>query len=298
MVFFRKRVAPLAIALALSLGSAIPAARAEDSSPWSTAAEAEAARVAAEEKAKALGQAYMELNEAAEEAEADAETAEKRVKKREKELKAAREAAGKASEAEKAEAERKVAEAEKALKDAGEKAEARKTAALEARQAADALYGELSEAAMALKEATEASVRMARTQAISEDRITASFGLEERYSGRFNDRMEPVYLSFPMEQAAKVRIRTSGASLSISVLDSTGSTVLTLIPSSTAEGSVCRLGEDTYTLLVAPIGEEEKNFSILVSECPPDGGDGAASSEDPEEDETDETEMEILVEFD
>ena len=277
---------------------------AESEFPWSNAAEAEAARIAAEEKARVLGQTYAQLSAAADKAEEDADEADEKVEKREKTLKKAKDAAEKATAEEKAEADQKVAEAEESLKKAEQTAEKKRAAAEEAREEADACYQELVEAAMILKEATEAAAQLARADAISDDKITASFSLGERYRGQFNDKMEAIYLRFHMEKDSKVQISTTDAKISITVLDENGNTILTLVPSSTGKGSICSLEECEYTMLVSPMGEEEKNFSIIVMEYYQEDDDEDEEDDDDEfyfdddDEDFDETEMELLEEFD
>ena len=263
---------------------------------WATAAEAEAARAAAEEKARGLAQEYARLNaeaEAAEEiAEEAAEAAEEAAEALEKARKAAEKAEGKA----RTEAEQKVSEAEKTLRKAESEAEAAAQAAEEARAAAESVNQQLIAAAMELKEATEASVRMARTETVDPSRISGSFRLGEKYSGRFNEKMEPLYVSFEMTKSARVRMSTVDAKVSITVLDAGGNTILTLVPSSSGAGSVCSLEEGKYTLLISPMGEKEKKISVSVTELPEDGEN--ASEDETFEEEAEETEMMTLVEFD
>ena len=300
------RWSAMAVALVLTLLLICPAlhihsASAEGNYSWSTAEEAEAARIAAEEKARTLGQTYAQLSAAADEAEEAVETAEEKVEKWEKRLKSARKSAEKATAEEKEAADQKVAEAEESLAKAQKALEKRTAAAEEARAAADACYQELAEAAMILREATEAATRLSRAEAISDDKIEASFTLGERYRGKFNDKMEAIYLRFLMEKHAKVRVSTTDAKISITVLDEMGNTVLTLVPSSTGNGSVCSLENCNYTFLISPMGEEEKNFSVMVMEIQEEEDDEDEEDDDDDEffefDDDDETEMEI-VEFD
>ena len=266
-----------------------PAASAEESSPWATAAEAEAARVQAEETAMACGQIYNELNDAALEAEEAAEEAAADAEEKAAALETARAAAEKADAGAKAAAETKAAEAEAAWQAAKSLAEEKAAEAEAARGKADEAYQQLAEAAMTLKEATEASVRLSQSEAVDSEKISGSFSLGETYQGKFNEELEPVYLRFLMDRDAKVRIVTTKSNVGISVLNEVGSTILTLVPSSTGKGSLCTLSEGEYTLLVSAIGVDQ-NICITVTER----SDAEPTESLPE----DETEMETLIEFD
>ena len=250
---------------------------------WATAAEAEAARAEAEAKARALAQEMARLNTAAAEAEEAAEEAEELLAKAEEALEAARK---------KGDAD-VIGKAEAALEVAAEEVERKNMAAEAARTAVEAANQDLIAAAMVLKEATEASVQMANTELIDDSRISATFSLGERYNGTFNKQRDPIYIRFLMDRDARVKISTKEAKVSISVLDDTGTTILTLVPSTNGKGSVCSLTEGEYTMMIAAMGTG-KNVSISVTE------EKSALEEEEEEFffDDDETEMETLVEFD
>ena len=189
-------------------------------------------------------------------------------------------------------------EAEEAAEEAEgtEEEEALKKKAESARAAADAVYQQLAEAAMRLKEATEASVRMAKSEAVDSSRISGSFQLGGQYSGRFNENMEPVYVHFEMTVSSRAHMSTSGAKVSITVLDAGGNTLQTLVPSSGGKGYLFHLEEGEYTFLISPIGTEEKYFTVTVTDSLESG---AGEEEDFSGDEAEEeTEMMTLVEFD
>jgi len=269
-------------------------ASAEEETPWHTAAEAEEARAAAEAKAREIAQDAAKKTAAAEKAEEEAEKAAEAAEEAAAALDAARKAAESAAPEKKAEAERKLGEAEDALREAKKEVQKWGNRAKKAREAAEQANQELAEAAMELKAATEASVRMANAEMVDSSRIAASFRLGERYSGRFNDDGDPIYLHFLMDHDAKVRVSTQEGTVSISVLDSGGTTILTLVPSTGGAGSVCSLAEGEYILMVARMGTG-KNISISLSEYQGDADGKETEWEDPEDDET---EMVTLVEFD
>ena len=153
-----------------------------------------------------------------------------------------------------------------------------------------------AESAMRLKEATEASVRMAKSEAVDSSRISGSFQLGGQYSGRFNENMEPVYVHFKMTVSSRAHMSTSGAKVSITVLDAGGNTLQTLVPSSGGKGYLFHLEEGEYTFLISPIGTEEKYFTVTVTDSLESG---AGEEEDFSGDEAEEeTEMMTLVEFD
>lgn len=249
--------------------------------PWKTAEEAEAARVAAEEKAMAAGEIYNKKLEAAEALEEEAAEAEEAAAELEEALEAARTAA-----------EGKLAKAEADWQAAAEAAEKKAAEAEAARLEADAAYQDLVDAAMALKEATEASVRLSKAEAIDDSKILASFTLGETWTGKFNENLDPVYLRFLLDRDAKVRIHTSGSNVGISILNAEGSTILTLVPSSTGQGSLCSLNQGEYTFLVSAIGTS-KNISVTVQE---EQQSSLISGETVDSDS--DTEMETLIEFD
>ena len=291
------RAACLSLLCFFLFSGMLSGAAAEEEIPWNTAAEAEAARALAEEQARALAQDLAKKNATVDRAEAELEEAEEALAEAEEALETVREAAENAPPAEKNTAEESLRKAEDACRAAEKEVEKWSSRAEKARQEADAIYAQLAEAAMALKTATEASVRMTNAEQVDESRITASFGLGERFNGSFNENLDPMYLRFLMDRDAKVRVSTTEARVSISVLDAGGNTIFTLVPTTGGSGSVCSLAEGEYILMVATMGTEKK-VSIAIQEyhsadSPEDDG------EDLEEEEwEDETEMVTLVEFD
>ena len=168
------------------------------------------------------------------------------------------------------------AEAEKA-EEAAEEAEgteeeeALKKKAEDARAAADAVYQQLAEAAMRLKEATEASVRMAKSEAVDSNRISGSFQLGERYSGRFNEKMEPVYVHFGMTVSARAHMSTTGAKVSITVLDAEGNRKHLCYARPVHIGSNCWIGACVTICPGVSIGDHTVigAGSVVTKDIPP-----------------------------
>ena len=277
--------------------SETPETEAPEEVPWTTEAEAEAARADAEKRARALAAALAAKTAEAESAEEEAADAEAAAEAWQEALDAALEILenGDAAARETAEAQRE--EAEQELRAAEEEAARKREQAERARGEAEELSARLTEAAMELKTATEASVRLARAEAVDSARITASFAPGEKFSGTFNDRLEPLYLRLTMDHGAKVRISTTGAKVSISVLNAGGNTILTLVPSPDSAGSVSSLERGEYILMVANMGTE-KQIGITVTEVEALAPSPEGSAADAEEIEIEDgTEMTALVEF-
>ena len=127
---------------------------------------------------------------------------------------------------------------------------------------------------------------------MDESRISGSFELGGKYSGTFNENLEPVYLRFLMKESTTVRVRSAEAKISVSVLDSTGETLQTLVPSSTERGSICSLDEGEYILMIADMGSERK-FSLEIIRYQPEPGEIEITVEPEEDEDTDMTIMEF-----
>ena len=289
---FRRRGLMLLLLPAFLLLFSLTAGKAlaEEGGAWRTAAEAEEARALAEREARAVARESAAKSEAAEEAEAAAEEAEEAAEEKREAAEKARSAAESAEPGERARAERTAAEAERAAEAAREDADGKRAAAEEARKAAEEAAQALYDAAMVLKTATEAAVRMANRERVDDSLILASFTPGEKFTGAFNENRDPLYVRLILEKSARVHMRTEEATVSISVLDSGGSTILTLVPSSSGKSSVCSLEAGEYTLMIAAMGTG-KRVTVSVDADP-----DAPRTEAPEE--TDGTGMETLVEFD